>query len=76
MLLAGVAIGLGHQTYELLIGQAADARGAPGDRAILARAPDVEDVGSLFTMVLAPEQLLVAAHIDVPTAAAATTSSA
>ena len=66
VLLAGVAIGLGHQTYELLIGQAADPEERRAIERILRGHPIVEDVGSLFTMVLAPEQLLVAAHIDVP----------
>jgi cation diffusion facilitator family transporter len=66
VLLAGVAIGLGHQTYELLIGQAADPEERRAIERILRGHPLVEDVGSLFTMVLAPEQLLVAAHIDVP----------
>jgi len=66
VLLAGVAIGLGHQTYELLIGQAAEPEERRAIERILRGHPIVEDVGSLFTMVLAPEQLLVAAHIDVP----------
>jgi cation diffusion facilitator family transporter len=66
VLLAGVAIGLGHQTYELLIGRAADPEERRAIERILRGHPIVEDVGSLFTMVLAPEQLLVAAHVDVP----------
>jgi cation diffusion facilitator family transporter len=66
VLLAGVAVGLGHQTYELLIGQAAEPEERRAIERILRAHPIVEDVGSLFTMVLAPEQLLVAAHIDVP----------
>jgi cation diffusion facilitator family transporter len=65
VLLAGVALGLGHQTYELLIGQAAEPEERKAIEGILRGHPIVEDVGSLFTMVLAPEQLLVAAHVDV-----------
>ena len=64
-LLAGVAIGLGHQTYELLIGQAADPDERRAIQAVICRHPGVVDVGDLFTMVLAPDRLLVAAHIDV-----------
>jgi cation diffusion facilitator family transporter len=64
-LLAGVAIGLGHQTYELLIGQAAEPEERRAIERILRAHPGVVDVGDLFTMVLAPDQLLVAAHIDV-----------
>jgi cation diffusion facilitator family transporter len=65
VLLAGVAVGLGHQTYELLIGQAADPEERRAIEAVLNRHPGVVEVGDLFTMVLAPDQLLVAAHIDV-----------
>jgi cation diffusion facilitator family transporter len=65
VLLAVVAVGLGHQTYELLIGQAAEPEEREAIEEILGAHPMVEAVGSLFTMVLAPEQLLVAAHIDV-----------
>jgi cation diffusion facilitator family transporter len=65
-LLAVVAIGLGHQTYELLIGQAADPEERTAIEEVLRRHPGVVDLGSLFTMVLAPDRLLVAAHVDVP----------
>ena len=65
VLLAGVALGLGHQTYELLIGQAAEPEERKAIDEILRRHRGVEDVASLFTMVLAPEKLLVAAHVDV-----------
>jgi cation diffusion facilitator family transporter len=64
-LLAVVALGLGHQTYELLIGQAADAEERKAIDKVLRRHPGVVDVAGLFTMVLAPDKLLVAAHIDV-----------
>jgi cation diffusion facilitator family transporter len=65
LLLAGVALGLGHQTYELLIGQAARADEREAIEAVLCAHDEVEDVVELFTMVLAPEQLLVAVHFDV-----------
>jgi cation diffusion facilitator family transporter len=65
LLLAGVAIGLGHQTYELLIGQAADPEERRAIEQVLSRHSEVEDVVELFTMVLAPDQLLVAVHFDV-----------
>jgi cation diffusion facilitator family transporter len=65
LLLAGVAVGLGHQTYELLIGQAAEPEERRTIEQVLRRHPGVVAVGNLFTMVLAPDQLLVAAHIDV-----------
>jgi cation diffusion facilitator family transporter len=65
VLLAGVAIGLGHQTYELVIGQAARPEEREAIVAVLRRHPEVVDVGDVFTMVLAPDQLLVAVHFDV-----------
>ena len=65
VLLAGVAVGLGHQTYELLIGQAAEPEERAAIEAVIRRHPGVVEVGDLFTMVLAPDQLLVAAHADV-----------
>jgi cation diffusion facilitator family transporter len=65
VLLAGVAIGLGHQTYELLIGQAAEPEERTAIEDVIRRHPGVDDLGDLFTMVLAPDQLLVAAHVDV-----------
>jgi cation diffusion facilitator family transporter len=65
LLLAGVALGLGHQTYELLIGQAARPEERRAIEEVIERRPEVEEVVELFTMVLAPEQLLVAVHFDV-----------
>jgi cation diffusion facilitator family transporter len=65
VLLAGVAFGLGHQTYELLIGQAADPEERTAIEAVLDGHPGVVAAGDLFTMVLAPDRLLVAAHVDV-----------
>jgi cation diffusion facilitator family transporter len=64
-LLGVVAFGLGHQTYELLIGRAADPEERAAIIAVLERHPGVVAVVDLFTMVLAPDRLLVAAHLDV-----------
>jgi cation diffusion facilitator family transporter len=65
VLLAIVAIGLGHQTYELLIGRSADPEELDKIQGVLRDHEGVVDVGELFTMVLAPDELLVAAHFDV-----------
>jgi cation diffusion facilitator family transporter len=65
VLLAIVAIGLGHQTYELLLGQSAEPEERSAIEGVLERHPGVVAAGDLFTMVLAPDRLLVAAHIDV-----------
>jgi cation diffusion facilitator family transporter len=65
VLLAIVAIGLGHQTYELLIGRSADPEERRAIEEVLRRHEGVVAVGSLLTMVLSPDQLLVAAHFDV-----------
>jgi divalent metal cation (Fe/Co/Zn/Cd) transporter len=54
VLLAGVAVGLGHQTYELLIGQAAEPEERRAIEGVLRRHPGVVAVGDLFTMVLDP----------------------
>jgi len=64
-LLAIVAFGLGHQTYELLIGQAAEPEEREAIEETIRNHAGVVDVGDIFTMVLAPDQLLVAAHFDV-----------
>jgi divalent metal cation (Fe/Co/Zn/Cd) transporter len=65
LLLAGVAVGLGHQTYELLIGQAARPEERRAIEEVVRGRAEVEDIVELFTMVLAPDKLLVAVHIDV-----------
>ena len=65
LLLAGVALALGHDTKDLLIGEAA----LPEERAALARVfrehPDVDSLEELLTMVLGPQSLLVAARFDI-----------
>jgi cation diffusion facilitator family transporter len=65
VLLAIVAFGLGHQTYELLIGQAAEPEEREAIEDVMRSHDGVVDVGDIFTMVLAPDQLLVAVHFDV-----------
>jgi cation diffusion facilitator family transporter len=65
LLLAVVAFGLGHQTYELLIGQAAEPEERRAIEEVIRGHRGVVELGDVFTMVLAPDQLLVAAHFDV-----------
>jgi cation diffusion facilitator family transporter len=65
VLLAIVAVGLGHQTYELLIGRAADAEERRAIEDVLRGHEGVVALGPLLTMVLSPDELLVAAHFDV-----------
>jgi cation diffusion facilitator family transporter len=65
VLLAVVAFGLGHQTYELLIGQSAEPEERAAIEEVIRGHTGVVDVGDIFSMVLAPDQLLVAAHFDV-----------
>jgi cation diffusion facilitator family transporter len=65
VLLAIVAIGLGHQTYELLIGRSADPEERRAIEGVLERHAGVVAVGPMLTMVLSPDELLVAAHFDV-----------
>jgi cation diffusion facilitator family transporter len=64
VLLASVAVALGRDTKELLIGEAAspEERGAIED--ILAARPEIEGVLELLTMAVAPDRLLVAARVD------------
>jgi cation diffusion facilitator family transporter len=64
VLLVGVALWMGHDTSELLVGAAA----RPGERAALQRAleerEEVDAVLELLTMVLGPNSLMVAARLD------------
>lgn len=63
-LLAVVAIGLGRDTKELLIGEAADPELRQALAAELAAEPEVNAVVELLTMQLGADQLLVAARLD------------
>jgi cation diffusion facilitator family transporter len=64
VLLATVAVALGRDTRDLLIGEAA----TPGERQaileVLRSHPAVDDVLQLLTMAVAPDRLLVAGRID------------
>jgi cation diffusion facilitator family transporter len=64
VLLVGVAMWMGHDTSELLIGAAA----RPQEREALIKAleefDEIEKVVELLTMVLGPNSLLVAARVD------------
>jgi cation diffusion facilitator family transporter len=64
LLLAWVAIRLGHGTKELLIGAAADPELREQVWRQLADATEVDAVVELLTMQLAPEEILVAARLD------------
>lgn len=64
LLLALVAVLLGRDTRDLLIGEAADPELVIDVHRRLAEAPEVDDVVELLTMHLGPETVLVAARID------------
>jgi cation diffusion facilitator family transporter len=64
LLLAVVAVGLGHQTYELLIGVAAKPEERRAIERVLERRAEVVEVLELLTMALGPNQLLVAVRFD------------
>jgi cation diffusion facilitator family transporter len=64
VLLVGVAVGLGHNTYELLIGAAALPEERRRIEEVLEARPEVDRVIELMTMALAPNRLLVAVRYD------------
>jgi cation diffusion facilitator family transporter len=64
VLLVVVAVGLGHNTYELLIGAAALPEERRRIEEVLERRPEVDRVLELMTMALAPNRLLVAVRYD------------
>jgi len=64
LLLATVAITLGRDTKNLLIGEAATPQEREAIREVLASHAAVDGVLQLLTMAVAPERLLVAARID------------
>jgi cation diffusion facilitator family transporter len=64
LLLAVVAVLLGHQNQELLLGQAADPELVVGIHDQIAEAPEVAHVVELLTMHLGPDSILVAARLD------------
>ena len=63
-LLVGVAYGLGRQNMEHLIGKAADPEVRAGIRRVIEDTDAVDGVLELLTMRLSPEQVLVAARVD------------
>ncbi|MBA8955717.1 cation diffusion facilitator family transporter [Actinomadura namibiensis] len=63
LLLGVVAIVLGRDSKELLIGRAADTSTQCRIRAMIASAPGVDGVDELFTMHFGPDALLVAAKV-------------
>lgn len=64
VVLAAVAVWLGHDTYELLIGAAARPEERRAIEEVLRRREEVADVLELFTMAVAPDRLLVAVRFD------------
>jgi cation diffusion facilitator family transporter len=64
VLLAVVAVALGRDTRDLLIGEAATPEERQAISEIIEAHPAVEDLLELLTMALAPDRLLVAARID------------
>jgi cation diffusion facilitator family transporter len=70
-LLVTVAVVLGIEVKSLLLGEAASPQAVARIRAAIDSADGVEGVIHLKTMHVAPEELLVAAKIAVPTAASA-----
>lgn len=65
LLLIGVAYLLGQQNRDLLIGQAAEPAMLDGIRAEAEQTPGIRGVIELMTMRLGPEDVLVAARVDV-----------
>ena len=64
VLLVSVAYGLGRQNQQYLIGKAASPELQEGIAALLAEAEGVDNVLELMTMRLSPEEVLVAARVD------------
>jgi cation diffusion facilitator family transporter len=68
LLLIGVAYVLGAQNMSLLVGQAVPEETAQGIREEISQAPGVDEVVRLMTMHLSPDEVLVAAFVDVDNA--------
>jgi divalent metal cation (Fe/Co/Zn/Cd) transporter len=64
VLLAVVAVALGRDTKDLLIGEAATLEERTAITEIIEADPAVDRVLELLTMALAPDRLLVAARVD------------
>jgi cation diffusion facilitator family transporter len=65
VLLVVVAYALGVQNMSLLVGQSVSPEMHEGIRDEIANAPGVDHVIRLMTMLLAPDEVLVAAHVDI-----------
>jgi divalent metal cation (Fe/Co/Zn/Cd) transporter len=63
-LLTTIAVALGRDTRDLLIGRAATPSERQAILELLERHPAVDDVLQLLTMAVAPDRLLVAVRID------------
>ena len=63
-LLAIIAVTLGRDTRDLLLGEAATPEERQAIREVLEARPELDRVLELLTMALAPDRLLVAARID------------
>lgn len=66
LLLTLLAFMLGDKSRSLLLGQGALPEELARIEAIFAASPDVEKVIDLYTMQLGPEELLLAAHLQIP----------
>ncbi len=64
VLLATIAVALGRDTRELLIGEAATPEEREAIMEIIQSDPAVDRVLELLTMALAPDRLLVAVRVD------------
>jgi cation diffusion facilitator family transporter len=65
LLLVAVAFELGRENKAMLLGQSVDEQTRQQIRAEIQASPGIDDVVELLTMRLAPDQLLVAARVDV-----------
>jgi cation diffusion facilitator family transporter len=65
VLLVGVAFELGRENKAMLLGQAVDEATRQEIRAEIRDSPGIDEVVELLTMRLAPDQLLVAARVDI-----------
>jgi cation diffusion facilitator family transporter len=64
LLLVGVAYALGRENKSMLIGQALPEGVRTGISEVIADSPGIDEVVELLTMQLSPEEVLVAARID------------
>ena len=65
LLLIVVAFELGRENKAMLLGQSVDETTRQAIRAEIAASPGIDEVVELLTMRLAPDQLLVAARVDI-----------